>query len=294
MSKNSSPVSVRQAQTQTDLVVQSITVAGATVELCAFPELLAETLLITESESVLSLGLSQLLAQAEGRFASAQVPRFSRFGSLNFRPAGVPFEVRVSSGSYHTIRCRLHPSKLLATGINPDTLSAAQLEACFDIHAPRIEDTMMRLAEEVNDQAADSTAMVDALVTSIALDLARYLFDAERGNHSHRGGLAPRHLRLVFSRIDEPGPPPSVQQLADLCGLSRYHFMRAFKESVGESPGAYTQKMLMTRARNLLSASDRPISSIANLLGYNNTAAFSSAFRRHSGRSPRAWRACLR
>lgn len=294
MSKNSPPVSVRQAQTQTDLVVQSITVAGATVELCAFPELLAETLLITETESVLSLGLSQLLQQAEGRFASAQAPRFSRFGSLNFRPAGVPFEVRVSGGSYHTIRCRLAASTLLAASINPDTLNATQLEACFDIHAPRIEDTMMRLAEEVSDQAADSTAMVDALVTSIALDLARYLADAERGDHPHRGGLAPRHLRLVFSRIDEAGPPPSIQQLATLCGLSRYHFMRAFKESVGESPGAYAQKMLMSRARHLLSANDRPISSIAKALGYNSAAAFSSAFRRHSGRSPRAWRACLR
>ncbi|HUH37965.1 MAG TPA: helix-turn-helix domain-containing protein [Spongiibacteraceae bacterium] len=293
MSEPTAPISVRQAQTHPDLVVAAIALPGSHVELCDFPELHAETLRVVEEQSVLSLGLSSLSETAEGRFASAGVPRYTRYGSLSFRPAGVPFEARVSRGRYHTIRCRFESTAQWPTPLDPSTLSNAQLEACFDIHAPRIEDAMLRLAEELAARKPDSRALAQALVTGITIDLSRYL--AEAGTHALQtgGGLAPKHLRRVFSRMDQPGAAPNIDELAALCGLSRYHFMRAFKQSVGESPAAYARRLLMTRARNLLTFSDKPVDDIARQLGYTSAAAFSTAFRRASGRSPSAWRACM-
>ncbi|MBQ0796888.1 AraC family transcriptional regulator [Zhongshania sp.] len=294
MTIKTKPISVKQAQTQANLVIHAIELPGAKVELCAFPELQAETIVVTEQHSVLSLGLSRLLEQAEGRYTSFKAPRFRRFGTLNFRPADIPFEVRVSQGKYHTIRCRFNAKTLQDLGITTSELDEAQLEACFDIHAPRIEDAMMRLADEVANQSSDSPTLIAALLTTIAVDLSRYIHDAKLRELPHRGGLAPRHLRLVFARLDQLGAPPSIAEMAELCGLSRYHFMRAFKESIGESPSNYAQKILMARARALIASSERPLGEIAQELGYTSNAAFSAAFRRHCGRSPRAWRACLR
>ena len=288
------PVGLLQAQQDANIVRHSAIVPSATVELCAFPDLQAETLTVTESASVISLGLSPLLEEAVGRVPHFQTPRFCQFGTLNFRPAGIPFEVQVSGGHYHTIRCRFSAERLRARGIDPADLNEAQLEACFNIHAPRIEDTMMRLADEVSDRATDSEVLIEALVTAIAVDLSRYLADARHRELSHRGGLAPRHLRRVLSRMNQPGAAPGVDELAALCGLSRFHFMRAFRSTVGDSPSAYAHKVLMARARTLLATNERPIGEIARELGYQTSAAFSAAFKRHCGRSPRAWRAGLR
>lgn len=294
MQHSPAPISVRQAQDRSDLVVASIQLPAVRVELCAFPELHAETVRVVEPQSILSLGLSPLLAAAEGRFARSAVPRYTRFGPLNFRPAGVPFEARVSQGRYHTIRCRFEATGDWLDEIEFSTLEDSQLEACFDIHAPRIEDSMLRLAEELSSPAPDSTPLVAALVRTITIDLSRYLVDAGRHVLPAGGGLAARHLRQVFARMEAPGPAPNVDQLAALCGLSRYHFMRAFKQSVGETPAAYARQLLMTRARNMLASSDLSLAEIGERLGYRSAAAFSAAFRRSCGRSPGAWRALAR
>lgn len=294
MSQSTPRISLQQAQRDAGIVRHSAIVPSATVELCDFPDLMAEALTITESASILSLGLSPPLEEALGRVPHFQTPRYCQFGTLNFRPAGIPFEVQVSEGRYHTIRCRFAAERLRARGIDPEALNEAQLEACFNIHAPRIEDTMMRLADEVSHLSADSEVLIEALVTAIAVDLSRYLEATAHSERSPRGGLAPRHLRLVLSRMNQPGAAPVVEELAALCGLSRFHFIRAFRDTVGDSPSAYAHKVLMTRARTLIASSERPIGEIAKELGYQHSAAFSAAFKRHCGRSPRAWRAGLR
>ena len=57
MRENPGPISVRQAQTRKDLVVAAMDLPAVHVELCAFPELSAETVRGVELQSVLSLGL---------------------------------------------------------------------------------------------------------------------------------------------------------------------------------------------------------------------------------------------
>jgi len=286
-------IGILSARERGDLVAASILLPGVAIELCAFPPVHAETIVVTEPRSVLSLGLSQLLAGSEGRFTQARAPRFQRFGALSFRPAGVAAEMRVGSGACHTIRCRFDSDRLAAVGVVPEALGEAQLAACFDIHAPRIEDAMMRLAEEAGAPAPDSAALADALIGTILIDLARHLTGQQ--GRGRNGGLAPRHLRRVIERIEATAVPPPIDELAGLCGLSRFHFMRAFRASTGSSPAVYAQDRRMARARALLAADNRrPLRQIATELGYASVPAFSAAFRRHSGRSPAQWRACLR
>jgi AraC family transcriptional regulator len=285
------PVHVRAVQGSPAVVQHAIVLPGAVVELCAFPEVVAELIQVTEAQSVLSLGLSRLLAGSAARRAGQRAP-FVRFGALSFRPAGVPMEMCVGGGAFHTVRCRFAAERTAALGL--DTLGEAELAACFDLRAPTVEEAMLRLAEEAAEPGRDSATLVEALLAMILVDLGRTLDAARRRGQRRRGGLAPHLLRRVLERIDRPGPPPSLDELAALAGLSRFHFGRSFRETLGISPGAFVQDARIRRARDMLADPDRSLAEIARALGYAGDAAFSAAFRKAIGRPPGAYRSCLR
>lgn len=286
-------IPIRMAQTLPDLVIGRITLPQVCVELCAFPEVVAETITVTEEEPVLSLGLSPLLGSSEGRMAGDRRIAFAGFGAMGFRPAGVPMEMRIEGGAFHTIRCRFTP-QVVAQALGPHPLDEAQLAACFDIRSPAIEDAMLRLAGEVNRPAPDSPALASALVATILIDLARYLADAGQLAQRRKGGLPPRLLRRALALIDQPGRPPAVAAIAQQCGLSPFHFMRCFRQSTGMSVGAFVAQARIARAKALLTADALSLTEIARTLGYAALPAFSAAFRKATGRSPGAWRASMR
>ena len=287
------PLSIRDAQRLPDLVTGRIALPGIMVELCAFPEVLPETMIVTEDEALLSLGLSRLLSGSEGRVAGNRRVPFVRFGALGLRPAGVPMEMRIDGGAFHTIRLRFAPDALTRQ-LGIARLTDEQLAACFDIRVPAIEDAMLRLASEVDHPGPDSPALAAALVSVILIDLQRYLGDAQQRAQPSKGGLPPRLMRRALALIDRPGAPPSIEELATACGLSRFHFMRCFRQTAGISPGAFIGQARITRAKALLTADKRPLAELARELGYAGLPAFSAAFRKATGRSPGAYRAIMR
>ncbi|WP_165611258.1 helix-turn-helix transcriptional regulator [Sphingomonas jatrophae] len=286
------PVSIADARRDPRLVRAALALPGIAVELCDYPEVAPQTVTVVEPQAMLSLGLSPLLPQSEGRFGRAGT-RFARFGSLSFRPAGVPSELRFAGGAFETIRCRFE-GQALPPALHGKALDEAQLAACFDIRRQPIEDAMLRLAEEVAQPREDSIALAQALVDTIRLDLARYLAEAGRLAARRSGGLTPRQLRRCAARIDADGPPPAIDELAALCGLSRFHFMRTFRATTGESVGSFVQRARMARAKAMLARDDGPLADIAHALGYRSAAAFSAAFHRVVGRPPGAFRTAIR
>ncbi|MBL4708820.1 MAG: helix-turn-helix transcriptional regulator [Flavobacteriales bacterium] len=70
----------------------------------------------------------------------------------------------------------------------------------------------------------------------------------------------------------------SVDQLAQLCALSRSSFIREFKKIYKQAPAAYLKNEKLKRAAELLTLSSEPISTIAYDCGFNNVAHFSRSF----------------
>jgi AraC-like DNA-binding protein len=87
-----------------------------------------------------------------------------------------------------------------------------------------------------------------------------------------------------------PGRDWPVDELARLTSLSRSAFALRFAESVGETPGSYVLRCRLGHAAHLLRGTTDPVGRIAARVGYISEAAFSRAFSRAYGRSPRAWR----
>lgn len=100
--------------------------------------------------------------------------------------------------------------------------------------------------------------------------------------------LGDRQLGAALKAIHAaPAHPWTLQTLGEIAGMSRSTFALRFKERVGEAPMQYVLRWRMLLACERLENSNDPVGAIALSLGYESESAFSTAFRRIMGRSPR-------
>jgi AraC family transcriptional regulator len=82
----------------------------------------------------------------------------------------------------------------------------------------------------------------------------------------------------------------TAADLAARARLSRFHFDRVIAATSGESPARFRRRVLLERAAFRLLTSRSTILDIATEAGYASHEAFTRAFARAYGRSPKAWR----
>ena len=101
-------------------------------------------------------------------------------------------------------------------------------------------------------------------------------------------------MRRVCDYINEHlAEEVSLQDLAKVAYVSRFHLIRIFKQTCGETPYQRLTRLRIQRAQRLLATCDTPITQIALECGSTNQTHFAAAFRRLVGLSPRAYRQSL-
>jgi AraC-like DNA-binding protein len=105
-----------------------------------------------------------------------------------------------------------------------------------------------------------------------------------------RGLLSPRQeemakdfMRANFNRSI------SLEDTAAACGLSRSHFIRAFRQTTGVTPHRWLLDLRIERAKQLL-ASAMTIAEIASACGFADQSHMSRVFHKSVGTTPTAWR----
>jgi len=78
----------------------------------------------------------------------------------------------------------------------------------------------------------------------------------------------------------------TLEQLAQLCDLSRFQFLRRFKQTVGMTPHAWLVRLRLERACSLLAQSDTSIAQVALEVGFYDQSHFNRAFRNAYGVAP--------
>lgn len=99
----------------------------------------------------------------------------------------------------------------------------------------------------------------------------------------------PRLGAAIKIMHEDPAHKWTLQSLADRAGMSRSVFARKFHEVVGQTPIEYLSYWRMLLAQERLVSSNNTISSVATSLGYESESAFSTAFKRIMGVSPRRY-----
>lgn len=96
--------------------------------------------------------------------------------------------------------------------------------------------------------------------------------------------------QLLALMHDRPAEPWTLARLAAGVGYSRASVVRRFTELVGQAPMSYLTEWRLTLAADLLTSTDDSVEAVGRAVGYENPFAFSTAFKRAAGSSPRAFR----
>lgn len=163
--------------------------------------------------------------------------------------------------------------------------SFAQTDAQLDAYARLLLDES-RAAEEPGAALA-----LDLLERMVTLHVLRRHSSLGTIPAAETVRISPARLQRVIEYMHEAQSlNPTLVELADLCRLSPTHFARAFRAATGMPPHRYLIAVRLAEARRLLEETRLPITEIAALCGYEQASSFATAFRKHVGVTPRAWR----
>jgi AraC family transcriptional regulator len=151
--------------------------------------------------------------------------------------------------------------------------------------------TLQKLKSVLDGPGIDDNAYVETLGLLLLWELRH----AANPKHSRlspiRGGLTARQLGRVKETIDAKiSNEITISDLAAVAGLSHYHFIRAFKDTVGQSPYQYVLSERIRRARILLSNSDLRLGDVALAVGFKSVSQLNRVFRKFVGIAPTAFR----
>ncbi|MFY0539371.1 helix-turn-helix transcriptional regulator [Nannocystis pusilla] len=134
--------------------------------------------------------------------------------------------------------------------------------------------------------------MLDRLAQVILVHGMRRLGAGDIGRRaSWLRALADPQIGAALRQIHaDVGRRWTLGELAAAVGMSRSAFALRFTRMVGKPPLEYAIAWRMQLARDALRTSERPVGELGFALGYASESAFSTAFRREVGESPRAFR----
>lgn len=216
--------------------------------------------------------------------------RFEPLGEMFLIPPGETLRARGQFSDQLSIICEFEPSALNRLLGGDLEWSGRSLESHLDINSPPIKATLLRLHDEIREPGFASETLCELLTMQAAVDLARHCSTIDKTPPG--GGLAPWRLRRIDDRLADDSAAPGLTELASLCDLSVRQLTRGYRASRRRSIGDDIVRSRVDHAKRLL-ATDAPIKQIAQALGFNAPANFSSAFTRATGESPRQFRARL-
>ncbi len=109
---------------------------------------------------------------------------------------------------------------------------------------------------------------------------------ADETSHEHKAELDTIH-NFMREHLDER---ISLDQLADLAGLSPAHFATRYREQTGTSPIQHFLHLKVERACQMLDTTDLSFADISRRMGYDDAYYFSRLFKKVMGQSPRDYR----
>jgi AraC family transcriptional regulator len=165
-----------------------------------------------------------------------------------------------------------------------------QLESCFGRSDPVLAGFAQVLLGSLDNNISLHPAFGESLAQGLALHLLENYASHTLAQRAHAPLSRRQMTRLaeeVAAALHERWP---VARLAELVGLSPFHFSRTFKVSFGTTPHAWLNLQRMEAAARLVQGSRMPLTDVAQATGYPSAAHFSQAFHRHWGVTPSAYR----
>jgi AraC family transcriptional regulator len=209
-------------------------------------------------------------------------------GKLTFLPRGSSVEgwnrFKGSASSVFAVH-------LARTSSDHDANDISNVPPSLYFENDNLKATLQKLQSVLDDSGINDRAYAETLGLLLLWEL-RHAAEPKHPRLSPvRGGLTPRQLTRVTEFIDaQIQNEIAISDLAALAGLSQYHFIRAFKDTVGLPPYQYVLSERIRRARELLSKSDLSLGDIAFAVGFSDASQLNRVFQKFVGVTPTAFR----
>lgn len=229
----------------------------------------------------------------ERRSADGVVERFAvAERSISVSPAGSQFDWS-TTGPIDFAHLYVHPSKLdkvvaMVFDREPDLV---QLDPCVGAADPLLAELICAMLVEMECSNSWRSAYLDTLFETAVTHLISRHSTLGQVDRPSRHALAPLRLRRVLEHVDASLEGPiTLAELAKVASLSRFHFSRAFRSAMGETPLAFVGRRRVETARRLLRKTELPLAEVSRRAGFSSPGYFSTAFKRATGLKPSVYR----
>ncbi len=164
-------------------------------------------------------------------------------------------------------------------------LSGMHIRAALDVH--KAIPMMESLVEESLGKGLESIRLADLLSDIILLHIEREL-DLDRSTYLR---MMRQRLSDLWAKVNADLQHQwSIRELSSAAGMSPVHLNRMCRELNRTSTMRMVSFLRLDRARELLMNADYPVGLIADMVGYRDPFAFSTAFRKRFGTAPSVYR----
>jgi AraC family transcriptional regulator len=189
----------------------------------------------------------------------------------------------------------MSPMMSLSADRAPASISLPHPHSCLseiESASARVGDLVMRamLFFESNREVAwrclrDASTLLGAESEAIGIEVPRLQ------SILRPGGLATWQANRALEYIEDNfGSKIAIRGMAECVALSKSHFSRAFRHSLGCSPMAYVAAVRVERAKLMMTSSRQRLTEIALACGFSDQSHLTRSFRRIVGMSPARWR----
>lgn len=186
------------------------------------------------------------------------------------------------------------PSSIVSVHLEPSqdggAVDLSRVPPCLEFEDRMLRAVMLQFLAVLRDPALDQPGYTETLATLLGFEMLRVC--NQMGSASAlQGGLTARQIRVVTDYIESHlGEAITIAQMAALLDLSRYHFIRAFKKSVGVPPHQFAIERRVERAKELLTEGQLSLTEVAQKAGFHTPAQLARAFRQRVGATPAMFR----
>lgn len=156
---------------------------------------------------------------------------------------------------------------------------------------PLVQNIGLSLLESAATEEPLGKLYEDSLIQTLTLHLLSKYTTAGPRPVPAQGGLSGFRLRRVIEFVEANlDSDISLADLADVAGLSQFHFARAFRTSTGKTPQQFVMQHRLERAKELLQRPELPLVEVSLRSGFKSQSHFTTLFRKYTSFTPKLWR----